>query len=141
MTTEKTETEFDIDAKMAEWHEATNQLAHWKEQENALRLEIFNWAFPTPVKGKGNKTKITHGMALIGDYRLNYKIDRSELDMALKDEAIEPIIREIVTFDPKVSGSKFEGLSDNEKKTVAPLITVTPGTPGLELKPANKVRW
>lgn len=136
MTTEK----FDLDKALTDWHEAVQKKNHWETREKELRVAIFNAMFPDPKKGM-NKLKIDHGMALIGDHRLNYKIDKASLDAALQDKELEPIIREIVTFDPKVSGSKFENLGDNSKKMVGPLITVTPGTPGLEIKPQNKVRW
>lgn len=135
-----TEEKFNLDAKLTQWHEAEQQLNFWKQRENELRKEIFEAMFPDPKKGM-NKTKIDHGMALIGDYRLNYKVDKAVLDVLLQDKEVEPIVRQVITFDPRCSGSKFEDLSDNEKKALGSLITVTPGTPGLEIKPANKVRW
>lgn len=138
-------TKFDLNSKLNEWHEAEKQLNHWKQRENELRKEIFEASFPTPIRGKKNKTRIDHGMALIGDYRQNYKVDRALLTATMSDVEnngnVLPLIHEVISFDPRVSESKFEALSDDDKKLLGDLLTVTPGTPGLEIKPANKVRW
>lgn len=129
-----------LEPTITKWFKVKQQLDKLMVEEKNLRLEIFNVAFPAPERGT-NKIKISHGMALVGDYRLNYKVDRALLDNMLSDPEAEPLIREVIDFRPGVRAGEWEKMSDNEKKILAPMITETPGTPGLDVKPQNKVRW
>lgn len=125
----------DLDKDLSEWKKAEQQAKQWADRELELRNKIFARCFPNPVPGtKENKFKLPLGYTLVGDYRLNYKVDRALLNAAMAEPEIRPIIDEIITFDPRVSGSKFRGLSDNERKMISAMITETPGTPALEIK-------
>lgn len=122
------------------WHNASEQASRFALLEKQLRNEIFTLAFPNPTPGT-NKVRIGHGMALVGDYRMNYKIDRPLLEAMQKEPTIAPIIHEIVTYRPEIKEGAWKALPQESKLLVAAAITQTPGTPGLEIKPAAKLRW
>lgn len=128
-----------LEAKLTAWHEAKTAADHWTARERTLRAEIFQAAFPKPVYGT-NKIKLPHDMALVGDFRINYKIDRAGLEAAsplIPAETLDAVIN----YRPEVRDGAWRKLTGEERKLFAPFITETPGTPGLEIKPANKVRW
>lgn len=129
-----------LDDQITAWVEAEKAKVFWEQREKELRLHIFASNFASPTPGM-NKVKIGHGMALVGDYRLNYKVDKPLLTELLKEPVTAGVFDEILTYKPEVSGSKFRKLDDDRKRLVAPAITETPGTPGLEVKPQSKVRW
>ena len=116
------------------------QVDEWTAKEVALRLQIFGGLFPTPVPGAGNKVRIPYDMALIGTYRLNYRVD--EAAMSQSRSLIDPATFEsVISFRPNVRDAAFRDLPDDERNLFTPFITVSPGTPGIEIKPASKVRW
>lgn len=129
------------DDLITEWQEATKLSDYWQQREKELRVQIFNLAFANPEPGT-NKVRISHGMALIGDYRMNYRIDRPLLEEARKDRNDRLVLDRVISYRPEVRPGEFRKLSPEEHKTVGQIITETPSpSPGLELKPQNKVRW
>ncbi|QJD54376.1 hypothetical protein [Aminobacter phage Erebus] len=129
----------ELDRLLTEWHAAVQNANHWTAKEMELRKQIFNGMFINPVVGT-NKVKIAHGMALIGDYRMNYKIDKAVME---ESRGFIPVhlLEAVISYRPEVKAGGWKKLSDEEKKHFGAFITETPGSPGLELKPANKVRW
>jgi hypothetical protein len=117
------------------WYEAEKNAKAWAEQERDLRQRIVATAFPSPTVGT-NKTRIDHGMALIGTVRINYKIDQEELSRCPPE-----LVEKIIKLKPSLIESAWKSMTDNERKVFADAITETPGLPALELKPASKVRW
>jgi hypothetical protein len=119
--------------KLTEWHEAEKALAAASATEFKLRRELFALAFPNPKRGT-NKIPLPYGMELVGEHRINLKIDREAMDEhreAIPDELFERVIR----FKPDVSTGEYFKLSDNELGVVAQFITETPGTPALKIRP------
>lgn len=135
------ETKVLTDELITEWIEAARQFDYWQRREKELRVQVFGLAFPTPTYGT-NKIKISHGMALIGDYRMNYRIDRPLLQAAQEEAGMRPVLEKVITYRPEVRAAEFRKLDPAELLLVGPMITETPSpSPGLELKPQNKVRW
>lgn len=126
---------------LEKWHEAEANAAHWKEEENALRIKIFGEAFgDEPKAGKDNKIRLPYDMALIGDYRINYTIDQAALDTSR--QLIDPAVFDsVISYRPSVKAAAFRDLDDDTRRPFTNFITAAPGTPGLEIKPASKVRW
>jgi hypothetical protein len=131
------------------WYPVAKQLSDLTLKEKELRKEIFARAFPSPELGT-NKVKIDHGMALIGDYRMNYKIDRPMMEQTIsmlrQTTGVEAqqqvaLIENLITYRPEVRPGEFKKLTPEGFKVVGSFITQTPGTPGLEVKPQSKVRW
>lgn len=132
-------TDNELDILLTKWHEAEAQAASWKAVELELRNQIFNSKFPHPKRGM-NKTRIGHGMALIGDYRLNYTIDKAALEESKGFIPID-VFEAVISYKPEVKPGGFNALTDEQKKLFGSVITEKPGTPGLEIKPQTKVRW
>lgn len=121
------------------WHTAVKNAEYWKNQELTLRNEIFGTAFPNPTPGT-NKIRIAHDMALIGDHRINYRIDQPGLD-AGRSLIPAQIFDAVIGYTPRVRDAAYRKLSDDDRKLFSDFITEKPGTPGIEIKPASKVRW
>lgn len=128
-----------INDLLTEWADAKRNADAWTVREKALRNEIFTLAFPTPIPGT-NKVRIDFGMALIGDYRINYQIDKAAME-ASRGFIPGEVFDSVINFRPEVRDGAWRKLSDENKKLFGPFITEKPGTPGLEVKPQNKVRW
>lgn len=125
---------------LSQWYEAQEQLSAIKAREMMLRKQIFDSQFPDPVPGKGNKVRLPHNMGLIGDYKLNYKIDQPVM-LATK-ASIDPILfDDVISFSPSVRDAKFREMTDEQRRPFTGFITVSPGAPALEIKPADKIRW
>lgn len=128
-----------LDVLLTDWHEAEKQKNYWVEKERILRQQIFERAFAQPKIGT-NKVRISHGMALIGDYRINYRIDQAALEASrgfIPPETFDAV----VNYRPEIRNSAYRKLEPKTQLLFSPFVTETPGTPGLEIKPANKVRW
>lgn len=128
-----------LDALLTLWHNATFNSEHWTLIEKDLRKAIFDNAWPTPERGR-NLLRINHGMALVGEYKINYKIDHPGL-LNAKDFIPEQLFAQVIEYKPYVRGGAYRSLVPDEQRLFAEFITETPGMPGLEIKPANKVRW
>lgn len=129
----------ELDALLTRWHEAGKNAAAWSEIELKLRNQIFAMMFPNPERGT-NKARINHGMALVGDYRINYKIDKAALE-ATRSIISPAIFDAVISYRPEVKAGGWNKLGEDDKKLFGPVITETPGTPGLEIKDASKMRW
>ena len=125
-----------------EWHHASTQADHFKSLELKLRNQLFDGHFSKDERGT-QKIRIEHEMALIGNAKFNYTIDRPGLEatLAAAGDNERAIIDSVISYSPKVKEAAFEALSDEDKKLVSDFITVKPGTPAIEIKPAAKVRW
>lgn len=131
--------DLEFSAKIDEWYKAAQQAAHWTETEKRLRAEIFNTAFPKPTPGT-NKVRIAHQMALVGDYRINYRIDRPGLEASRSLIPVD-VFEAVVNYRPEIKDGAYRKLDMDTRKLFSPFVTETPGTPGLEIKAASKVRW
>lgn len=131
-----------ISKQLDEWYEAKKNAEYWVNKEKDLRKGIFGYAFPFPKPAKKNKIKIEHGMALIGDFKQNYKVDQPALaDARAAGEIPMATINQVVSWYPKVREAQFEALDDKNKLLFSAFVTIEPGLPGLEVKEASKVRW
>lgn len=131
-----------ISDELTKWHEAKKNAEYWVEQERILRKNIFGYAFPFPKPAKQNKIRIEHGMALIGDFKMNYKVDQPALtDARGSGEIPNEVINRVISWSPKVREAQFIALDSKVKAQFAAFITVETGLPGLEVKEASKVRW
>lgn len=127
-------------ASLTEWFEVQRLIAPLKAREMALRKHLFETAFPNPVPGAGNKAHLPHGMGLIGTYKLAYTIDQPA--MFATRPSIDPVVFEdVISFSPSVRDAAFRKLADDIRRPFTGFITVKPGAPSLEIKPADKIRW
>lgn len=124
--------------KLATWHNIKDEAATLAAQEKALRIEIFQLAFPTPEEGsKYNKLDLDDGYMLQGDYKINRKIDEAALGEVQKQ--MDPIMfNRAFRFKPELSKSGFKDLNDEQKQIASLAIIATPGTPSLEIVQKKK---
>lgn len=129
----------DLTPLLDQWFEAKQNSEQWALKEVTLRKQIFAEAFPSPDVGS-NKIKLPHGMALVGTYRLNYRIDQAALEES-KSLIPAETFESVVGYRPEIRDGRFRALSEEEQLLFAPFVTITPGLPGIEIKSAKKVRW
>ncbi len=122
-----------FEQKAALWSDADNQRKYWAAREMELRLELVKHSNTEKEKG-------TEYLPLPNDWRLkivktqNFKLDPDKTEDAL-DHFSEDMARLLVKWEPKLSVSNFESLSDEDKAFFADALTTKPGAPQLELVP------
>lgn len=128
-----------LETLLTMWDTANTNATLWKEAENSLRKAIFNNAWPSPTRGR-NLLRIGHGMALVGDYKINYRIDQPGLENARDFIPLE-LFQQIIEYKPSVKAGPYRELAPEQQRLFHEFITETPGLPGLEIKPQAKIRW
>lgn len=123
------------------WVEADKQRAKWVTEEMNLRKEVAAALFANPVEGAGNKTRIGHGKAIQMTHKINRTIQQAEHDELRKKDNIAPLIAAVTKYKPELKVREFKALSDEDRNLIAPMITEKPGSPELEMKDENKIRW
>lgn len=122
------------------WSEAKSVLDANKANELANRLTVINDLPFDDDKDEGSQTlKLYAGWKLLLKRTFNYSVDKdTQKVMACLNElgAINPgAASELIRWEPVLSEGAYKKLTENEKLIVAPIITMKPGTPSLELKP------
>jgi hypothetical protein len=126
-------------AKLMEWQQAMESAEAAKvmvAREQALRKEVVEMFFPTPVEGTNN-FELAAGYKL----KLTYKLDRKLDDAALP--AVMQKVRdlgintdELLSFKPSLDTKAyrvFTQLHPEASKVFDEALTVKPGSPVLEL--------
>jgi hypothetical protein len=145
-----TEVEFlalPVDQQIAKWREAERAARQWAAIELTFRKAMFAANFKVPVPGT-NKVKLGirdadgEELALVGDHKLNYSVDRPGWLAAIKAKLLpDELADKVVSWSAKVNGSTYRKLDDDDMKKVSPFITEKPGAPSLEIKVASSMRW
>lgn len=126
---------------ITDWVKADTERAKWVAREMELRKQLFGDLFPNPVEGAGNKIRVGHGKAIQATHKINRTIDRAMHDELRKMDNVAPIIAEVVKYTPELKIREFKLLAKESILAIAPMITEKPGSPTLELKDANKIKW
>ena len=121
------------------WNAAKTNADYWVGEEMRLRKLIAEQEFPEPKRGR-NPKRIDHGMALVLTHKFNYSVDRAGVTAAMKADNMRPLIEEVISWSPKVSDAKFEGLDDESKNLFDGIITQKPASPALEIVPQSKIK-
>lgn len=138
-------TKEELEKKLADWLEAKDAAAQWTEIELTLRQELFTSQFPAPKVGS-NKVKLgtihpyNSEMALIGNHKLNYSIDRAAMEAS--KSLVEPgLMDKVISWSPKVKDTAFRALEGKDAEVFSSFITEKVGSPALELKPAAGMKF
>jgi hypothetical protein len=119
--------------QLNEWWLTTQELKFVKAAESALRKDVFEKAFPKPVEGT-NKINLGSGWQLKATYGYNRKVITDVLfentEQLIK---LEVPIDMLIRYKPEISVTIYKLLTDEQKKLFDQCITVTPGSPALEL--------
>lgn len=123
---------------LAQWEKAKTEAAKFKELENQLRIAYVE-AVSNPKKlagtenielGNGYKAKIVK--------KQNYNVNQDDVNKAL--DAIENsgpegkfVSERLIKWKAELSKTEYDALSETHKKMIDEVLTVTPGTPTLEI--------
>lgn len=126
--------------EVRDWLEASRQLAHWKNEENRLRLAVIARNFPTHKdEGTENFQLDAEGYALKAVFKFNYNLNNRDdaVDKALTklEKASEEgkfIAERLVKWKPEISVTEWRNLDPKYAKLFDGVLTVSPGTPSLE---------
>jgi hypothetical protein len=144
-----TEAEFlalPIDQQIAKWEEAERYARQWAQIEVTLRKALFGEKFKEPKPGT-NKIRLGvmrdgEELALVGDHKINYTVDRPGLLAAIKAKLVtDKLADSVLSWPAKVNDGAYRKLDEDDLKKFSPFITEKPGTPGLEVKVASTLRW
>jgi hypothetical protein len=122
------------------WQEAVKQLEAIKARELELRKAVFALVFPDATEGT-NSHQLGQGWQLKAQVNYNYNLDKD----AGKVEAVQVQLADklhlateaerIFDWKPKLSVREYRLLPPDAKRLVDSVLTISPGTPQLELCP------
>lgn len=119
--------------KIGQWYDLQNKLAALKDQEMALRQEIFAAQFPTPAEGV-NSLDLPEGWTLKGTYKINRTIDEAALPAVLEALRKKKLATEaLVAYKPSLVIKGYRALSDDHRRILEQALVIKPGAPSLEL--------
>ena len=123
---------------LQQWFTLSDQLKKIREEEMALRKEMFNYFFPKPKQGT-NKADLGDGYELVGKYNLDYEMDYDKFcDLCKKDDA-PMTFEEVVDYEPKFVLKRFKELDSDGQKFVTEALTIKPAAPSMEI--IQKTGW
>ncbi len=127
------------DALIMRWKAADADLKAAKETELKLRNEVYASCFPMPEVGV-NTLELGEGYKLKATRKLNYKLDKdAEKVEAMLDRLDKQgneggfIADRLVKWVAEMSVSEYNKLDDKYRKIVDSVLTISDGTPSLEL--------
>jgi hypothetical protein len=126
-------------ALMQTWYQQQQQLAELKTAEVLARKELAAFYFPDPVEGSKNRLPLGDGFELRMTHGINRNVDEAALNnvtaAAVKKHKLN--LDELFPMKPTLSLSAYRELSDAQRAFVDSLLDISPGTPKLQIVPAN----
>lgn len=126
-------------SKINDWQYAQGMARNWRETEMKLRAEVMAFAWPAYQNAPIATTTYTD---IDNGYKLKYE---QTFTYALKDTTFikvreivannfEPVAAELlVRWKPELSVSNYKKLTDTKQRLFAPVLTIKPDAPKLEL--------
>lgn len=119
--------------QLNEWWLTTQELKVVKAAESILRKDVFEKAFPNPVEGT-NKLNLGSGWVLKATYGMNRKVIPDVLFENTEQLInLEVPIDMLIRYKPEISVTIYKLLTESQKHIFDQCITVTPGSPSLEV--------
>jgi hypothetical protein len=118
---------------LTKWYELTKQLEAVKDLELTMRKRIFAGLFKDPVEGV-NKVNLTAGWILKADHKINRRVDEALLvtmSPQFREAGINPDV--LVRWKPDLAVTEYRKLTELEMKLFDQVLTITPGTPQMEI--------
>lgn len=118
---------------LTKWYDLTKQLEVIKEAEITLRNKIFKGLFKDPKEGV-NKVDLSEGWVLKADHKINRRVDEALLttmSAQFREQGINPDV--LVKWKPELAITEFRKLTETEHKLFDQVLTITPGTPQMEI--------
>jgi hypothetical protein len=125
-------------ALVLQWAEAARELADVKVREIGLRLQVVAACFADDLERGTQRQDLGQGYGLKAEVPDNVKIDGVKVLEGLKQlraegDAGELLADRLVKFKPELRIGEWFKLSDERRAYFADSITITTGTPALEL--------
>lgn len=120
-----------------EWQDIRKWMALAKEREMHLRLFLDKRLFPSPVAGVSRVAVMAGGKSVevAATHKQYYKVDK---DAYMKNEgryeASGIPVNKVLDWKPELCLGVYKGLPENKQKIFASCLTITSGTPSLEIK-------
>lgn len=121
---------------LTQWQELARTLKRIKDQEMALRKQLFHAAFPSPKEGT-NSYELVDGRIVKGKHTINRSVDQAAVLVARK--AISDLKLNSVNIDDlfpvefKLGVKAYKELPPEAKQIADTAITAKPGSPALEV--------
>lgn len=124
--------------KIGIWKSLKDQLATIKDQEIALRSEIFKEVFVHPTEGT-NTADLPEGWKLKGTYKLNRKLDESALPAILEQLRKKKVnTDQIILYKPTLDTRAYRLMEPDMRHLLEKAMVIEPGAPTLELVEPKK---
>jgi hypothetical protein len=145
-------------AELEHWLRSKHMAVNAVTNERDLRAKVTGTLFPNPVKGTqrydlgaGYKVKLVHGLTYtLGDkdavdgegikVPIRKQAEDLETVVAALGDAHRTLFEQLITWEPKISGSLYEKLDkDNPihvtvRDMISEHLTIKPGSPTLEFE-------
>jgi len=126
------------DQVLLAWQEASTEANAAVQRERQLRQLAFQLSVPNPKEGVNN-LDLGNGWLLKANHNLNYTVQSGALLTATLEALPKELAERLVKFQPKLSISTFKSLADDQARLFAPLVTIKPGLPSLQIiKPGDE---
>lgn len=128
--------------KLQDWEETAKKAKYYKDLEMQYRKEVLYDFFEYEGDDRKGTTNfpLGGGCKLKAKFNLYYKLENKEgetLDMldelASSSDDGQFVSERLVNWKPELSVSEYNKLSPEQKKIVDRVLTVTPGTPSIEI--------
>jgi hypothetical protein len=118
-----------------DWFTASEVLATAKKNELELRNQLVATFFPTGLKKGINKFPMDDGFVIKATGVLNYKVDEAAAPAILKTikEQFKVDAKSCIRTKLELAQGEYNNLSDEVKTVFNEALTITPGTPQLEI--------
>lgn len=128
----------ELHAKIGRWNELQRQLGGLKEEEAALRAEIFKEVFPHPTEGS-NTADMPEGWKLKGTYKLNLSLDEAALPAVLAALRKKKVNTDaVILYKPALDTKAYRMMDPDHRHLLETAMVIKPGLPSLELVAPKK---
>lgn len=123
----------ELSDKLQEYLRVNKEAGILADKAKKLRLEIAKLAFPNPREGS-NTLALGNGYKLKVEHKINRRIDVAALTM-FKDtfEGADIKVDDLVRYKPELTVGNFKKLSEEKQRIFGQCLTITEGTPTVEL--------
>jgi hypothetical protein len=120
---------------LSEWFVLAAQLKKIKEEEMAMRKELFEYFFPTPKVGV-NRIEIPGGYNLEATYALDRKMDFDKFrELCNTPEAMDMglIFEDLVDYVPKFLDGAYLKQSPVARVVIDETLVIKPAAPSMKI--------
>lgn len=133
-------------ALLQTWDASKRLLNDTKTTEMSNRLAVIEKAPFAEDKEEGGQTLKLHGgwklkLTRVLNYSIETKDNNAVMAAVTQLGSVNPsVAAELIRWEPVMSVAAYKKLTEEEKKIVAPIVTIKPGTSALELVAPAKPR-